>query len=285
MKNSMLLLLFIALVAGCSKPASVKEAPLTRAYRLIDAQDDGSAIEYLEQLLAGDPDNADIKVALASAYAHKAGFKVQRFANLIVDSKKISDISNSFNSGGDTNKELTFKVDDFANNFANLLLEYNKMLIVYSEVPSIKNEDEQFLDQAVLVMDSISQPRQEDAFYRAVLRAIQFKHFLAQDLIGSIGDTHRTGDGCSLDLSVVNTSIVKISHILMGVYDDMALATPSKAKDLTDQKSRLANETFSLTLFVTGMSVADEATNLFIKHMAIEEGFGKLLTCKDGTTN
>ncbi len=282
-KFSVLLLLVLALLASCAKQDSVQEAPLTRAYRLIDAQRDDEAIAYLEELIKDDPESNDNKVALASAYAHKAKIKVQKFAGILVDSKKMSDISDTF-AATDPSKEMTFKVDDFANNLATLLLKYNKMLTVYAEIPSVADADEIYLEEAIFIMEAIEKPRQADGFYRSVLRAIQFKHLLATDLIGSISDTHQAGAGCSLDLTVMNTSVIMLAHLLMNIYDDMAIATPSKAKDLTSQKSKIADKTFSLTLIVTGMSVADEASNLFIKHMVIEEGFGKLLKCTDGDT-
>lgn len=282
-----ILLLLVAsflVTGGCAPQKSMNEAPLTRAYRLIDSQRDDEAIEYLNQLIQKDS-NQDYQVALASAYAHKAGVKIQKFAGLVGDSQKISDLPQDLKLVDDKEKELTFKIDDFANNLSNLLVKYSKILTVYAAIPSVSSENSMYLEEAIKIMESIEKPRPSDAIYRAILRVVQFKHFVAQNLVGSIVDSQQVVKGCSLDLSAVNDSVVKLGHILVNILDDLAIANPSKAKDLAAQRAQIADETFSLTLVVTGTSVADEATNTFIKHVVVEESFGKLLKCKDGVVH
>ena len=281
----MLLFLTAASLSSCGQSKNVNETPINRAYRLIDEDRDQDAIAILLEQVEAHPDSAECKAALASAYAHHAGFKIQEFGNFFVDSKKMSDISDTFTGSNNKVEEIEFKVDDFALNFSNLLLKYSKMMSVYKDIPSIKKENEIYLEEAIKIMESIKAPRQSDGTYLAVLRAVQFKYFVAADLVGSIGNTQLVAGNCTLNLDAVTTSITKLGRLLMGVYDAMATANPSKLKQFNEQKAKIADQTFSLTLIVTGMSVADEASKLFVQHAVVEEGFGKLLTCKAEPTN
>ena len=272
------------LIVGCGSQQATNEAPLTRAYRLIDAQRDDEAIEYLNKIIQNEP-NQDYQVALASAYAHKAGVKIQKFASLVGDSKKISELPQELQFSDNKEKETTYKVDDFANALSGLLIKFSKVLTVYAAIPSVNSADSMYLEEAIKIMDSIEKPRPSDGIYRVILRVVQFKHFVAQEMVGPIGNGHQTANGCVLDLKSINYSVVKLGRILVNILDDLTLAIPSKAKELAGQRAQIADKTFSLTLVVTGTSVAGEASNAFIKHIVVEESFGKLLKCKDGVTH
>ncbi len=274
----------ILLAIGCGSQKSTNEAPLTRAYRLIDAQRDDEAIEYLDKIIQNEP-NPEYQVALASAYAHKAGVRIQKFASLVGDAKKISELPHELQFTDNKDKETSFKVDDFAIALSSLLIKFSKVLTVYAAIPSVNAADSMYLEEAIKIMDSIEKPRPSDGIYRAILRVVQFKHFVAQEMVGPIGNGHQTANGCVLDLKSINYSVVKLGRILVNILDDLTLATPSKAKDLTGQRAQIVDKTFSLTLVVTGTSVAGEASNAFIKHIVVEESFGKLLKCKDGVTH
>ena len=76
---------------GCSRHRA-PETTSVRAYRLIDAQRTDEAITLLEASLDKDPNNYDYKVILASAYAHKAGFRIQRLISVMDHIKEMSAI-------------------------------------------------------------------------------------------------------------------------------------------------------------------------------------------------
>ncbi len=83
--------LSIFLNTGCGRHHTA-ESTKVRAYRLIDAQRTDEAIALIEMALDKDPGNYEYKVVLASAYAHKAGFRIQRLISVMDHAKEMSGI-------------------------------------------------------------------------------------------------------------------------------------------------------------------------------------------------
>lgn len=139
---------------GCSGKKSHSESNLTFAYRLIDAHKDDEAIAYLEGQCPDDSDDVSCRVALASAFAHKADIKIQRFVPIITTTKNIGSLNLEFDSS-QVDGEVSAKIDGSASHVASLLGKFAGILNVYTVIPTIKDEDAPFLEQAIRIMETL----------------------------------------------------------------------------------------------------------------------------------
>jgi len=270
--------LSVLLVTGCGRPPKKAESPLTHAYRLIDANRDDEAIAYLSDLCNSKPGDHDCLVALASAYAHKSGMKVQKFVNVITMSKDLGALEFTFDSSAGKG-ENTDRADHSLRSAASLLAKLAQIMRVYTAVPTIKNDNIVYLDEAIRIMINLEHPRQVDALYRAVLRVLRLKHTFAEDVLG-IGTEAKLGADCTLDLSVMSDNLKALGFDLLDILDDLELANPSRAKTLDRDKKEIANDLDSATHALSSLTEIDEGTRMAFNELFIQQGFGKFLKCK-----
>jgi hypothetical protein len=316
-----------AAVLSCARRPAREHDPVLQAYRLIDEQRTDEAIELLEGKLAEDPDNADYKVVLASAYAHKGGIKIQKLVPLINQAGKLktkkkpnpaksakpatsgknstqdarevpnlletqeSDEAEEFQEAGETAQERTEKTktpptlsqraNTGANQIAAMLVRFAGFFRVYAAVPVITAEQSTYIRHAIYLLNGVGDLlRPGDALYRAILEVVLLKHILAEKLLGEFVDGRRDADGqCRLNIGDVNDALIEMGKLLIDIYNDLGYANPKQAKGMRAKADATAETVSHLTTFFTSAAVLDEASNLFLKQTAIQNGFGKLIRC------
>jgi hypothetical protein len=273
-------ILLISSCFGCAdKNQNQRDDTVLNAYRLIDENRDDEAIELLETSLGKDPSNYDYKAVLASAYAHKAGIKIQNLVPALQKSsqlKKLSDGSKS--SSGET---IGAKVDSGALNIASMLSKFSGVLETYASVPTIDKAQSTYLIHSIYILNSLgSRIKSEDVIYRAVLEIVLFKHYLAENFIGEFVEPKIKDEvSCRIDLGNVNDSIIKIGKLLIDIFNDVGFANPKQAEDMKKLATETSDSISSLTIATTTVTVVDEAANIFLKQTAIQNGFGKIIRC------
>lgn len=106
-----IMLVAMGIISGCKKKSEgPSQGIVLKAYRLIDENRDDEAIDLLESELKRDPKNSEIKFILASAYAHKAGFKIQKLVPTINQTYNLKKLSRK------KIKEKPIKKDTLTNN-------------------------------------------------------------------------------------------------------------------------------------------------------------------------
>jgi tetratricopeptide (TPR) repeat protein len=272
-------LVLSTLLTGCARKNKSEDTVL-RAYRLIDAQRTDEAIELLEQKLNEDPKNYDYKVVLASAYAHKGGFKVQKLVQAVSQIKGIGDLAapKKHPEKGDS---VTVRVDLAAEQLAFIFSQVNGFLSTYRSVPSITNEDAVYLVHAIYLYSELNERiKPEDSLYRAALEIILFKHVLAEDFIGNfVEPKDKLTSACKLNIASINDNIVKVGKLLIDIFSDLAASNPDTAEQMRKSAAQTGEVVTDLTLTTTSLVAFDEASNVFLKQAVIQNGFGKIIKC------
>lgn len=177
--------LMAAALLGCgTKNDTQQSEPVLKAYRLIDEQRTDEAIELLESSLVQEPANSEYKVVLASAYAHKAGIKIQKLVPVIIQSDKLKRMNVQIPEIGH-NQQPNKAVNAGALNIALLLNRFAGFFETYASVPIVTPDQATYLTHAIYLLNDVgAQIKQEDVLYRAVLEVVLFKHILTEGLIG-----------------------------------------------------------------------------------------------------
>lgn len=284
LKISFLSLLFFSLSQlnlGCGKKAdNKKDEPFLKAYRLIDEQRTDEAIELLEDLLSKEPKNIQAKSVLASAYAHKSGVKIQKLIPVLNQTEKLKQLDEK-TSDSALNLEKNERVNASAIQISNFFSRYSSIIETYALVPLVNKEQSIYLQHAIYLLNSIgNEIHSEDVLYRAILEIILFKYVISDGLIGEfIEPQNKTLESCKIDLSTVSNSIIKGGKLLIDIFNDFGFANPKQSAEMRALSDKTAESISNLTLAVTAVAIADEASNIFLKNEAIQHGFGKAIKC------
>ncbi len=281
LKVTLVLSLAFSALFGCgTKSESQQNDNVLKAYRLIDEQRTDEAIELLETSLTQDPSNTEYKKVLASAYAHKAGIKIQKLVPALNQSDKLKKLNDKLPELA-SSQSTTEKVNAGALNIALLLTRFAGFFEAYASVPMVDNSQAAYLTHAIYLLNDIgSQIKQEDVLYRAVLEIVLFKHILSDGLIGEfIAPKTKDEQTCRIDLGNVNDTIVRLGKLMIDVYNDIGFANPKQAGDMKKMAEQTSDSISNITIATTTVTVLDEAATLFLKQAALQNGFGKIIKC------
>lgn len=283
--KSIAAILILALFTGCQKKNNEhSDSALVTAYKLIDDKREDEAIYLLEQELArAKSDSAyaiTVQVAMASAYAHKAGFKVQKFASLLSVSKSKLDFSvkPAVRNNGKTAKAEA--VDVMIRSVGILISSFRVIMDYYTAIPTVKPEDEVYLNYAIRIMDNLGDrltPGQ--SLYRAILKVVFLKNYLAAHVFDDGLAVNLDIQACDVDFKKIKESLEKTTQVSISIIDDIAKAQPSKAEGMSHLRKQLGNSLTDLTLVASSASLLDETSMMFTKNAIAEAGLRNLLKC------
>lgn len=274
-------LIFAALFLVVSLGAcGSKNEPVLNAYRLIDEHRTDEAIELLENALQENPDNAEYKAVLASAYAHKSGVRIQNLVPAINQTDKLKNISDKLPVVSNE-KSASENVNTSARNVVVLLSRFAYVFDAYSSIPVIEKTQANYLRHAIFLLNDIgSTIKPEDALYRAVLELVLFKHILAENIIGEFKDSeNKNQNSCRIDLGNVNDTIVQLGKLVIDIYNDIGITQPRQAEAMKKSAAQVADLVSNFTIFTTTVTAIDEAANILLKQTALQNGFGKIIKC------
>jgi tetratricopeptide (TPR) repeat protein len=278
---TLVLIAGVVLILSACAPAPKQESDLTRAYRLIDAQRSDEAIALLEKINDEEPENDQYRIALASAYANKAGVKVQKIWSLVKISKNAKQLTEALGAAEPGEKEPSEKVDDALDQVADTLARFALIMKIYVAIPNVELANRPYLAHAVTLLASIENIPQGDAMFRALLRIIEFKSDLAVQLIGVPKKTQRANqaEGCAVDFERMGSAIAVQSAQLGAILEDLSIALPDQAEQLNGVRTKIAQTAADLTKNMTSLIVMEKSASVALKQSIIDNNFGKLLRC------
>jgi hypothetical protein len=278
-KYALFILIGISLVGCADRKQDHRDDTVLNAYRLIDEKRDDEAIELLENALAKDPANYDYKAVLASAYAHKAGIKIQNLVPAVQKSSQLKKLNE--NAKAMSGETIGAKVDSGALVIASMLGKFSGVLETYAAVPTVDKNQSTYLIHAIYLLNSLgNRIKPEDVIYRAVLEIVLFKYYLAEGFIGEFVEPKTKDEvSCRIDLGNVNDAIIKIGKLLIDIFNDVGFVNPKQAEDMKRLAGDTSDSISRLTIATTTVTVVDEAANIFLKQTAIQNGFGKIIKC------
>jgi hypothetical protein len=276
---SIILISLLSLVACGPKSKPQETDKILTAYRLIDEQRADEAIALMENALIEEPNQDQYKEVLASAYAHKAGIKIQTLAPAITQGQKIKSIKMApQESSGNSNQTVQ--------NMASMFAGFSSFFEVYAAIPLVDADHVAYLEQSIAVLNSLTKTKQENALYRAVLEIVLLKHYLADGVVGEV-PTASSSDltakdqkvTCQIDFEETKSNLAKLGKLFIDICGDLSLSNPNNGAQLKKNSEQATAFVSSLVSSTNTVTAIDEAANIFLKDMAVQYGLGKIIKC------
>lgn len=275
------------LVSACSsKEQELKEGDvLLTSYRLIDEQRTDEAISLLELELKKNQGDYDLQVALASAYAHKGGFKIQKLMPAFKSADEIKKLAKERKKQQKPSTEKPKKEeiqltgsDRTTRDISDLLVKASKFVNIYTSIPSITVEEAVYLNHAIYLLDELkSSILPPEALYRAVLRIVQLKHLIAKDF--QENEFSSEGFTCNDGLTQGTKRLLDVSQVIVHIISDLVIVNPKDAEVLNSITLQISESVSHLTSVSTSLIVLEETSNAYLQQSAIQQGFGNLFKC------
>lgn len=275
------LIAFISLMSfGCDKQDRHNEDSVLRAYQLIDEQRTDEAIELLETELNKNPNSNEYKSVLASAYAHKAGIKIQKLVPVINQADCLNKLKEK-SSEVDKKESFSNRLNKMAIDASSLFVKLSNVMEAYASVPVLTADQATYLRHAIYLLTSIGKGlTQDDVLYRAVLEIILFKYILSENLIGEFTESVVVDEAkCRIDIGNLNETLINLGKLLIDIYNDLGFVDPKRADDMRKLSEETSDTVSNLTIATTTIAVLDEASTMFLKQAIIQQGFGKIIKC------
>jgi len=255
MKNKLIISSLFAfyLVAACHGTTTQDEQKqydreIIEAYKLIDSGQTDRAIEKLNQMLTKNPNDTQLRVTLASAYARHAGISMTDFFPL---AKTLSQTTGTNRKRKRTRALFerlairippeyndAFKIIDALNRF---VFELSDFMERFEKIPAIQPHQIPAILHAIYTLDGIVGITPGDSLFKALLKAVRFKHnFLNAKIIAP-------SYSCQESIQVLSNHIIAMSADIIDIFVDLEIAFPERAQNLNKSRMDIAESTRTLT--------------------------------------
>jgi hypothetical protein len=123
--------------------------------------------------------------------------------------------------------------------------------------------------------------RQGDYVYRAILRGIYLKQYIATHLFEETTGEIVSVRTCKVDFNRFSTAVLAVARVGIAIFDDLSFAQPKKAKQFQQSRQQIANVASDLTAISTFASLLDDASLMMAKNTFVQTGLRKLLKCAE----
>ncbi len=265
-------------VMACSDREERSESPKMTAYRLIDEGHTDEAIVLLEQELAKDDKNLEIRLALSSAYAHKSGFRVQALVPLMKSSESLASFKDTpaLPAGGGFSTTISKELSA-------ALTMINKIVAqiqVYNSIPSLDANGEIFLLYALKLLN-VPGITSREANYRLILRVVLMKYYVEKFVFGAsqVDDKSESGS-CEISPSKISEAVTVIGGLVSDILLDLSLTQP-KEKEVFETKSRqVALNVDEINSYTTLLSASDGNSKALFGQVAKILGLKGVMVCE-----
>lgn len=229
MKFSLKILLFAFVFSllschGKEEPVT-REKSLSKGFSLLDQGIYDEAIEYFADLAAHDP-HYHVKMAWASAYAGRAGVKLEQLYSFIVV-KNVEPLEFSL---------LGLPKDKQA---SELMKQLSKYVEHWNHIPVVVTEKRNDLSSAVKILDGLDQPGAR--LYSAALRLVIIKSAVLTGMETWKVSTEVKAKAkiCTDDLYPYFKWAFRILDEVISLSADLQVAFPDRKKEYEDISNRL----------------------------------------------
>jgi hypothetical protein len=244
---------FLFSVLACQdNPAKRNKDPIDEDYKLIDRGSYSEAIDGLKALALTDK-RPQVVVALGSAYAARAGIKVDQYWGFLVGFKAPLVKADNVEANGTIDslqhilKQANGHIDPNDMKALGGVIRTLAVWDLYKDrvdaIPTVQGESLKDLHRAVDVMADVQTPG--GRLYRAILNLIIFKSYVinSQDFWARFnhavsdvvkGDTRAL---CEFDFSELQNWLNPVSYHLIETLDDLMIAFPETKSDFLDAQN------------------------------------------------
>ncbi len=256
------------------KDKSESEDVVLKSYRLIDENRADEAITLLEAELKITPDSYDFRSILASAYAHKAGFKIQKLAPLVTIAKKLSSlkIKKEENLKNESHKSL---------DSSQSILKLNYAFEVFDTIPVILPEKIVYLDYAIHLLNSLdTKIRTEDVVYRALLKVLRLKYKISAKISVNANSNFSSNPTCKADLSGLDEYVQSVAKEFLSLIDDVKAANPDQKEKLDILSQDVEESISSFKKVANPADQLDDVASALLKQTLLQSNLGAFIKCQ-----
>ncbi|WP_295905356.1 tetratricopeptide repeat protein [uncultured Bdellovibrio sp.] len=195
---------------------------MSTGFSMMDQGNYDEAIAYFTKLSAMDP-HYHVKMALASAYAGRAGVKIEQIYSFVV----VKNIAPQ-------NLRLTgLSIDQQTSQLMNTLARYSEQ---WSRVPDVSASGRRDLQSALKVLEAVPEPGAR--LYSATLRVVLLKSSVLEGTKN--WKIQNKSQVCTDDLRPFFDWGLRIVDGLLFLLEDLRGAFPEREKDYQDISNRLS---------------------------------------------
>ncbi|WP_413294794.1 hypothetical protein ACLSU7_06745 [Bdellovibrio sp. HCB185ZH] len=221
------LLLLIAVLASCSseKPET-REQKMNRGFEYLDQQNYDQAIAYFQKLLKED-NHPQVRMALASAYAARAGIRIENIYNFVVVQHRPV-------------MRLQIQNLNFSEQTNEVIHNLEKFLAQWEQVPNVTSTGRKDLEKAVGILAETDNAGAR--LYSAILRVVVLKANVGEGIISWNLQTTQNSDKklCVQDIRPWWSWCEKVINSLESLGSDLEKAFPKKVDELKQYRAQLS---------------------------------------------
>ncbi|QLY26463.1 hypothetical protein [Bdellovibrio sp. KM01] len=220
------LLLLIAVLASCSseKPET-REQKMNRGFEYLDQQNYDQAIAYFQKLLKEDG-HPQVRMALASAYAARAGIRIENIYNFVVVKHR---------------PVMRIQIENlnFSEQTNEVIHNLEKFLAQWEQVPDVNSQGRTDLEKAVGILAETDNGGAR--LYSAILRVVVLKANVGEGIVSWNLQTQSTGQKlCVQDIRPWWSWCEKVINSLDSLGNDLEKAFPKKGEELKQYRAQLS---------------------------------------------
>ena len=277
--------LLLVFSLGCSKhDEEAKESTELRAFRLIDSGRTEEAIQLLLPEVNQDPENVDLRMALASAYAHRAEIKVQKLVPLISSAKSFATEVEALKAiqerpdAPPDQSNIFGEVSDAVELWGKYMSTLGSALGFFSSLPSAAGVSALDIREAIYHASYVKPMLPENAVYVAILQIIYLKHTIIDRLIRPSSNHNATAvKNCKLNFDAIGDGAEAVGNQILDLTLTLKDAFPDEGDRYGSLHEQFASVFSDLTYSLNSLSLADELSLTVLKDRFISLGAGKLL--------
>ncbi|HEX4924557.1 MAG TPA: hypothetical protein VFV50_10740 [Bdellovibrionales bacterium] len=228
-----------ALLSCGARPTSTssESEDIRRAYQLIDDDRASDAIVLLEPRFSANPGRVSLRIALASAYAARAGLRVPRFADLLVEL-----IRDGLRGAEPADRDLDRRLDGLGLDSAQRahartvlrdLLAIAELSRRLERLPHVSEHETGDLRKARELLEPVPNRERGAVLYRAVLAAVDIKYELRSGQFAR-QFTRRTDGGCEIQARAVPEAFNVVLEMFELLAADLMIVYPENIGQLRE---------------------------------------------------
>lgn len=216
-----LLLIFSTVACQTKEEPETREAALRKGFAMMDEGKSSEAINYFAELAERDS-HFHVKIAWASAYAHRAGLRIEKIYSFTALSPRTQDFSLPMNG-------LSFDQKTTV-----LLQNIQSFLSRWERIPTLNASARSDLQSAVQILSQETEPGAR--LYSAILRVVLLKSVSQEANVNWSALQSQTV--CGKQLKSFYSWAVQVLEQLSVLSEDLEIAFPKEAQNYREIKNK-----------------------------------------------
>jgi hypothetical protein len=247
------ILLFTVIPLSCGPkptPMTQENDAIVKAYKLIDEDRPGDAIELLKPLYQRNPGRAKLRIALASAFAARGGIRVPKFYDLILSllNEKTNTPSNLIAEFDKAVSGLDPKLVSEARSVLRGIIAIADLVRKLKALPLPGEPEIADVNEAIILLDGVAREDKGALLYKNVLKTIELRSRLENKVIPA--NFHPEPGGCRIHLPTFSLALKDLFAEVHVITEDLFYLFPESLSESENVAAFLSKAADDLARFI-----------------------------------